>query len=300
MKVDQHHVGTSNHALRGDMEHLRYAIGAGIAAAYRVRRIDADRHPRETLDHRYLCKIDKVAVRISQVGLHATQAKDYLAVSFRGQVLCCIQGFFQGNSEASFEQDGKFLLPTYRLQQFEILRVAGANLQHDTGRIARLPQRLTDLIHVLLVQDLHGDHLDAIFSCQLKNIRQTVLAMPLKSVRTGARLVGPHARADLAIFLQGAQHLLDVLAGIDGTEASKNVQGILTEFHPVVGKAVGTGVILMPPQHPVFTRHANGLGHAGQGFHLLQIQGLGVANQIDFTEQLFGTLHPMHAVFDTI
>jgi len=49
------------------------------------------------------------------------------------------------------------------------------------------------------VSDFHGDDLDAILSSQVEYVRQTILAVPLKCIRTGARLVGSHPGTDLAM-----------------------------------------------------------------------------------------------------
>ena len=52
------------------------------------------------------------------------------------------------------------------------------------------------------MRNFHRNHLYAVLSRQVEHKRQTILAMPLKSIGAGARLVGAHTRANLAIIAQ--------------------------------------------------------------------------------------------------
>src|SRR6185312_2018587 len=66
--------------------------------------------------------------------------------------------------------------------------------------------------------------------------------------RAGARLVGAHARADLAGFLERPEGALGVLARVDGVEARDDVEGVLVELHSAVREADRLVVALAPPE----------------------------------------------------
>jgi hypothetical protein len=54
------------------------------------------------------------------------------------------------------------------LQQLEVLRVAGADLDHHAGRVAAGAQRVADLVDLRLVGDLHRDHLLIVLAGELE------------------------------------------------------------------------------------------------------------------------------------
>ncbi len=76
--------------------------------------------------------------------------------------------------------------------------------------MAGLFQRLLDFVDVILVGYLHGNDPDVVLARQLKHPGQAARAVPLERVGVGARLVGAHTGALLAIVLQRAEGFLNM------------------------------------------------------------------------------------------
>ena len=72
------------------------------AAADRVRRIDAHGHPSQTLDDRHVGKVDHVAVRVADVGLHSAEAEYDFLIALAGKVFGRVERFVQRDAEAAF------------------------------------------------------------------------------------------------------------------------------------------------------------------------------------------------------
>ena len=127
-----------------------------------------------------------------------------------------------------------------------------------------LLQGRPDLIQMGLVGDLHGDHPYAILARQLEHVGQTRLAMPLKRVRIGARLVGPHPRAGETVVLEGLHHGLHMLTGVHGAQAGEDLKGVLTETDAVVVEVGGAWVIGMAPEDSILLGDPHYPLYAGQ------------------------------------
>src|SRR5260370_30998827 len=123
--------------------------------------------------------------------------------------------------------------------------------------MARAIQRLIDFIDLRFVGDLHGDDSDSIFSGQVKNVRQTFLAVSLKGVGTRSGLVGPHARAYLPIIAQSSHHQLDVFSDINGTQSSEDMQSILTEAQSLIIEVRAAAVIVVATTNSIFLGDAH-------------------------------------------
>src|SRR4051812_18141775 len=104
MDVDQDHVYADNDSLRGYMMDVRETIWGEVLFSDRVRRIDANRHTGQSLDNRDVGEVDEVAMGIAEVRLDAAQTKYNVAVAFAGDVLACVQRFFQCDAHAAFVQ----------------------------------------------------------------------------------------------------------------------------------------------------------------------------------------------------
>ena len=55
-------------------------------------------------------------------------------------------------------------------EQLEILRVAGADLQHDTGRLTGLLQALVNLLDMAFMGHLHRHYPDTVAASQFEHI----------------------------------------------------------------------------------------------------------------------------------
>ncbi len=146
------------------MHQVEDAFRTARARTDGVRRIDADRHARQAFHDRHVREVEEVAMWIAHVRLHAAQAEDDFVVSFARQVFRGVQRFAQSDSETTLEQNRKFFLPSDEFQQLEILRVARADLEHHSGRVAGGMKRFVNLIDVGFVCDLHRDHFDSILA----------------------------------------------------------------------------------------------------------------------------------------
>ena len=87
-------------------------------------------------------------MRVAQFCLDATQAEDDFAIPFAGEIFRGVERFAQRNSEPAFQQHRKILLPSDDFQELEILRIARADLQHHSGRLAGCVQRFVNLINL--------------------------------------------------------------------------------------------------------------------------------------------------------
>ena len=145
--------------------------------------IDAYREARETLHDRHVPKIDEVSVRVAQVRLDTAEAEDDPAVSPGSHILTGVQSLVQGDAHATLEQHRKLLLLTDRLQELEVLSVAGADLKHDPRRVTGLAQRAANLIQLRFVR---GEKLVDGF-----------LVATTRAAQTQLRLVGvsPHGQS---------------------------------------------------------------------------------------------------------
>ncbi len=240
-------------------------------------------------------KIHKISMRIGHIGLHAAQAEHHIAIAFGGQIFRRIQRFIQRDAETALEQHRHLGLTPDDFQQLEVLRVARADLQHHTGRLPCLVQRLVDFIEMRFMGDFHRHHFDAVFARQLEHIGQTILAVPLKRVRAGARLVSAHAGTHLAVITQGAQHDLNMLFIVHRTQPGKHVQGVLPETHAVIFKMGGTLIVTMTPEYAVLLGNTHHTFYTGQALHIRDVQRLGITDQIDFRNCLFAAALNMHA-----
>ena len=300
MKIDKHHICTGDDALSGDVHDVEYPVRTSEAAADRMRRIDANRHSGQALDDRDVGKIDQVSVRVTDVGLHTAKSEDDFLVALARQILGRVERFVQRDAESAFEQDRKLLLAADALEQLKILRVAGPDLQHYAGRRAGRIQSGTDLVDVRLVRDLHGDHLDTVFSGQIENVGQAIGPVTLKRVRTGPRLIGTHPRAGLTVFLQGSHHRLDALSRVNGAQAGENIQIFLTKRDAIVREVIGAAVVLMPAENAIDLGHAYDMFDAGKTLDLVDRQCGGVADQIQLGQKLLFALDIVDKYLDVL
>ncbi len=284
MKIDEDHVGPGDEPLGRDVKDVQNAVRRPIAPPDGVGRIDADRHPRETLDDRHVGEIDQVAVRIAQVDLDAPKAEDDVPISLARHVLARVERFLQGNPHAALVENREFPLLTHDLQELEVLGVSGPDLEHHARGVPRGAESRTDLVDMVLVRDLHRDDADAVLPGQLEHVRKAFLPEPLEVVRARPRLVGAHPRRHEASPLAGLHHLLHVLLRVDGAQPGEDVASTLVERNTVVCEPDRIHLPFVPSDDPVFLRDADDpldarhfledlLGHAG-----------GPADQVDFDE----------------
>ncbi|WDT81781.1 MAG: hypothetical protein MPW14_08735 [Candidatus Manganitrophus sp.] len=223
----------------------------------------------------------------------AAQAEDDIAVAFARQILGGVERFVQGDAEAALEQHRHLALASGGLEQFEVLRVAGADLQHHAGGVPGAVQRLLDLLDVGLAGDFHGNHADAVFSGELEHPGQAGGAMALEGIGAGARLVGAHACAHLPCGLQCAHHRLDVLGGVDRAQPREDLQRILPEMHAVVDEFARAVVVLMAAEDAIGFGHPDHPFHRREGGDQLPVDCGGVSDQIDLGEPLRLPLNDM-------
>ena len=202
--------------------------------------------------------------------------------------------FLQRDPVAALEQDRKLILSSHALEQFEILTVAGADLEHDACFVACFAQRFTDFIDMILVRDLHRDHLDAVLAGQRENVRQAFFAVALKRIGIGSRLVRAHPRANLTVLAKRPQHQFDMLRRIHGAETGKHVEIVLPEPDAVVFERRRPVVVLVPPQDPVALRNPHDAFHARQGLHLVDGQARRIADEINLGQRLLGAVNVMN------
>ena len=88
------------------MHQVENVVGPAVATADRVRGIDAHRQVGEVAHCRHVAEIHQIAVRIAQIGLHATQAENDIAIALAGEILGSVERFLQRDAETSLEQHG--------------------------------------------------------------------------------------------------------------------------------------------------------------------------------------------------
>ena len=153
---------------------------------------------------------------------------------------------------------------------------------------------------MLFVRDLHRDHLDAVLAGELEHVRQTVLAVPLKRIRARPRLVGTHSRTDLSVFLQGFHHRLDTLSRVNSAEPREDIQIVLAERHAVVGEVVRAAVAFVPSEDAINFGHTNDVIDTRKSADLLDRKRRGIADQVQFGQQLLGTLKIVNKDLDIL
>src|SRR6185436_13302405 len=92
---------------------------------------------------------------------------------------------------------------------------------------------------------------------QLENIFETILAVSLKRVRTGAWLVGTHTCTSLTIGLEHTHHFFDRLTSIDGAKSGENIQSVLPETNSLVVEMCRPVIVFVSTQHSVLLRDSN-------------------------------------------
>ena len=180
--------------------------------------------PREPLHHGHVSEVDEVAVRIAEIRLHAAQTEADPAVAGRGDVLAGVERLLERDPHAALEQHRQLRLLSHGLEQLEVLRVAGPDLEHHAGGVAGLGERLADLLDVGLVGDLHRDDPDSVLAGELEDEGQALGPVALEVVGAGARLVGAGSRGDDPALLQRGEHRLGVLAGVDRAQAREEME----------------------------------------------------------------------------
>ena len=106
---------------------------------------------------------------VAKVSFHATQTENYITVAFPCQVFGCIQRFFQSDPESPLDQHRQLGLSADSFEKFKVLRVAGADLKHDSGWVSGIIQRGQNVIHLGVMGHLHSDDLDVILASQFEN-----------------------------------------------------------------------------------------------------------------------------------
>ena len=122
-----------------------------------------------------------------------------------------------------------------------------------------------------------------------------MLAVPLKGIRTGARLVGAHACTHLSIVMNCLKHKFDVLTVVHCTQSREHIERILPKAYSVVFEMCRALIILVPPENAVFLRHSHHTFDTGQALHGDEVQRFGITNQINLGQGLFGSAFDMHA-----
>ncbi len=300
MEIHQDHVRPCNDALGRGMHDITDAVRRHIAGSDGMGRIHTDGHPGEPLHHRDMGEVHKVSMRVAHAGLDAPQRENDIPVAFTGQVLGGIQAFIERDPEAPLEEDRIGALTSHGLEEFEVLGIPGADLEHDAGRISRRREGLVNLLYMGFVGYLHGNHLDAILAGQVEHPWQARGAVALEGVGAGPRFVCTHPCGDLTVFLEGLHHLLDVLRGIHGAQPGKDVQGGLAEGHAIVREASLALLVAVTAQYPVGFLNPDGALHTRKTLHGFLLQGLRIAQQIDFGQRLLGTLDDVGLISDVI
>src|SRR6516162_9501601 len=120
MEVYEQHVRAGDHRLRRDVLNVEDPVGRRLATADGVGWIDAYRQPRQSLNHRNLCDVDEIAMRIAEVRLHATQAEHDSAIPFARHVLASVERFLERDPHATLVENGEFGLLPNHLEQLEV------------------------------------------------------------------------------------------------------------------------------------------------------------------------------------
>ena len=91
MKVYKNHVSAGDNSLRRRMHYIKYPLRSSRSVPDGMGRIDANRHARQALHDRHMGKIDKVAVRLTDICFHSAQCKDDLAIALTGEILGSVE-----------------------------------------------------------------------------------------------------------------------------------------------------------------------------------------------------------------
>lgn len=89
-----------------------------------MRRVDAYRHPGQTLQNADMGEVDEVPVGVARcvfIPRRQKMTREFL----RREVLGGVQRFVQSDPEPSLQKDRELLLTSDGLQQFEVLDVPG-------------------------------------------------------------------------------------------------------------------------------------------------------------------------------
>jgi hypothetical protein len=117
--------------------------------------------------------------------------------------------------------------------------------------------------------------------------------MSLKRIRVGPGFIGPHAGANLAIFLKRFHHLFAMFPRIYRAKTRKNIQVILTEMHPVIVKSNCSMAVFMPAENSIGFRNPNDALNRRQRRNLVAIDFGCIADQVNFSELLLLTFNNM-------
>jgi hypothetical protein len=176
-------------------------------------------------------KSSQVAVRVAEIRLHAATDR---SCDFRpSDVLAGVQRLLEGDAHAALEQDRQLRLLSDGLQQLEVLRVAGSDLEHHPGCFAGLRERLADLLDVGFVGDLHRDDPDPVLSGQLEDEGKAGGPVSLEVVGACARLVGSGSRGDDPALLERGEHRLGVL--VSTAHRPEEMEAVLADADPLLG-----------------------------------------------------------------
>ena len=135
------------------------------------------------------------------------------------------------------------MLPANCFEQFKILRVSRADLQHHSGWVAEFIKTIIDFLNMHFMGYFHGNNFYSIFSCQFKNVWKTFHAVSLERIRICTRLISSHTCAYLSIFLQSPHHLLYIFFVVHCTQSGKDIEVSLIKMNTVVFKIDGAGLL---------------------------------------------------------
>ena len=135
------------------------------------------------------------------------------------------------------------MLPANCFEQFKILRVSRADLQHHSGWVAEFIKTIIDFLNMHFMGYFHGNNFYSIFSCQFKNVWKTFHAVSLERIRICTRLISSHTCAYLSIFLQSPHHLLYIFFVVHCTQSGKDIEVSLIKMNSIVFKIDGTGLL---------------------------------------------------------
>src|ERR1043165_3603942 len=96
------------------------------------------------------------------------------------------------------------------------------------------------------MRNLHRDDTDAVLARQLKDERKPLMPVSLERVRTRARFVSSHARADLIVLLQGAHHRADILQSVNCAQSGEDIERVLAEAYALIVEVRGAVVAFVP------------------------------------------------------
>ncbi len=94
--------------------------------------------------------------------------------------------------------------------------------------------------------------------------------MSLKRVGTRARLIGPHARANLPVFTERPHHQLDVCRIVHRTQSGEDLQRVLSEAHALIVEMGVAVIAFVPAQHAILLRNSHRALHPRQAAHVVK------------------------------